>query len=125
MEPIANLEKYIRLEEGLGRVRGNRKLFATLLQSFLKSTYLEQICTEIEQADMAKAAVTAHTIKGMTANLSLVGLSEASAHLEAQIKGGLIAEDGVEQFREMYQSTINCVQNIVVQLQESGDGGQS
>lgn len=83
---------YINLEEGLGRLRGNKKIYKTLLGTFLKNDSMTTLQNALDSGDADAAAMAAHTIKGMAGNLSFTALYECSMTQEAAIKSGGTAD---------------------------------
>ena len=76
---------YINAEEGKKRVMNNVKLYVKLLTKFKSDTNLEELYSFVETQDWEKAQVSAHTIKGVAANLSLIELFNQSLDMETQI----------------------------------------
>lgn len=79
---------YIDLEEGLGRLRGNKKIYKTLLGTFLKNDSMTTLQNALDSGDTDAAAMAAHTIKGMAGNLSFTALYQCAMAQEAAIKSG-------------------------------------
>lgn len=114
--PDNGLEKYVDLEDALNRIRGNRKLYKILLQSFLNDPRIDELVGNIERGDLAAAAKDAHTIKGASANLSLTGLNEAVTVLELQLKAGGYHKESLESCLDSFGETRNAIEELVNEL---------
>ncbi len=75
---------------GLRRVGGNRALYRRLLGQFATSEAdaVARIRAALAAGDPATALRRAHTLKGVAANLGIVGVQAAAAALEAALKSG-------------------------------------
>ena len=83
-------EPYIKVEDGLTRCAGNKKLFAKLLKSFGNyASSFAQIKDEINAGEQEKAKETVHSLKGITGNLSLNLLYEKLVAIESGMKEGI------------------------------------
>lgn len=117
-----NLPKssYINLETGLGRVRGNKKIYARMLDLFLKSEEFAQMEQALAEGDVERSADLAHAVKGMTGNLALDALFEVSTSLMGQLREGVIDEPTVQDFFATYKATRQYVEEEVAALQAEG-----
>ncbi|MDR2931661.1 MAG: Hpt domain-containing protein [Oscillospiraceae bacterium] len=107
---MASYSDYINLEEGLGRIGGNKKIFGTLLDSFARNKSYDELCGALEAGDLPAAAAAAHAIKGMTANLSMTALYSASAELEQALKAGDNNTALFEKVREAREKTLAAIE---------------
>ncbi|MDR3231181.1 MAG: Hpt domain-containing protein [Synergistaceae bacterium] len=107
------LKQYIDTEKALGRIRGNTKLFKMLLTTFLQSPYFEQLKKEIEAGDNEAAAKSAHAVKGVAANLSLMRVYELSQSLEACLKANSGVEESLETFKTAYEETVKAIDIVM------------
>jgi HPt (histidine-containing phosphotransfer) domain-containing protein len=105
------LNEYLDASKALARIRGNAKLFALLLSTFLKDTpaQIEQLRKEIESGDRVAAARTVHTIKGVAANLSMMKLYELSPALEALLKTDSDTASAFKSYTAVYEKTVQAV----------------
>jgi len=106
---------YINLDEGLGRVMKNWKLYTKLLGKFITDTNLDEILTTVQAADYKKAQEQAHTLKGISANLSLSELYKQTIELESQIKAGSVNQDIQASIKNCYAETITLVEKVIAQ----------
>ncbi|MGO9118053.1 MAG: response regulator [Desulfomonilaceae bacterium] len=86
----------ISIASGLGRVGGNKQLYAKLLCQFRdgQETAVEQIKAALQSGDVETATRLAHTVKGVSGNLGGEELYRAAADLEKAIKEGKEDLDG-------------------------------
>jgi two-component system, sensor histidine kinase and response regulator len=80
----------ISMASGLGRVGGNKQLYAKLLCQFKdgQEKAVEQIKAALQSGDVDTATRLAHTVKGVSGNLGGESLYRAAAELEKAIKEG-------------------------------------
>jgi len=105
---------YINLEEGLGRLRGNKKIYKTLMGTFLKNDSMTTLQNALDNGDMDAAAAAAHTIKGMAGNLSFTALYQCSMAQEAVIKSGGAAD--ISALTMVWDETLNEVNALIPTL---------
>ena len=79
--------------DGLLRVAGNRKLYLKLLRQFSvqQAEAPAQIAVQLKTGDRATAERTAHTVKGVAANLGAKAVQAAAGELEKALHGNLDA----------------------------------
>ncbi|MDR3270236.1 MAG: Hpt domain-containing protein, partial [Peptococcaceae bacterium] len=111
-----SLEQYIKLDEALARLKDNKTLYKTLLNTFRKSTYWDQLQRQIADQDFAEAAKTAHAIKGMSANLSLVEIYQKVALLESQLKSGFDFSETLAQLEHAMEQTTKYIKILAEKL---------
>ena len=111
-------EDCINLSEGLARVRDNKKLFRRMLGMFLDSEEFAAMDSYLSQKDYAKAADSAHAIKGMTGNLSLTALFTTSTTLMEELRQGIASEATEAAYRAAYAQTRVFVGEIIDELEE-------
>lgn len=96
---------YIDIDDALKRVGGNKALYKKLLGRFTDGNYLEAIETALQSGDMEASAREAHTLKGVSANLSLEAVRALSVDLEAKIKAGEDYSGVLSDLQEAYVIT--------------------
>ena len=105
--------KYIDMEAGLGRVRGNAVIFKKMLGMFLGSKEFTAFEEALTANDYPKAADVAHAIKGLTGNLSLTPLFEESTKLMNQLREGSCDEATLQNYRSILTATRTEVEKII------------
>lgn len=109
--------KYIDTETGLGRLRGNKKMYARMLGLFLKSTEFDAFEEALAAGDNEKASEVAHAIKGMTGNLALDAIFKESEVLMSQLRAGGAEDSLLAQYREDLTETRRQVEALVPELE--------
>ena len=97
---------YINIEEGLKRMMNNGKLFSKLLVKFKNDASLEETEAAFAAGDLEKAKNSAHTLKGLAANLSLIELFNKVFELETRLKAGNFDADQMALVKSVYAQTI-------------------
>lgn len=116
MQPVSNLQEYVDVEDALKRVCGNKMIYKKLLGTFKSSLQYDQLCKEAAAGDYETAAQTAHSIKGVTANLSLKAAYEKVVLVEGQLKGGSVNQPDLDELGEVLQTTLRCTDYLVETL---------
>ena len=109
--------QYINKEKALERIRGNAKLFKTLLTHFLATrSQFEQLQKEIEANDREAASKSVHALKGVAANLSMPALYDICPTFEALLKTDADASEILSSFNSAYEKTVESVNAILSTL---------
>lgn len=98
-------DKYMDLEEGLARIRGNVSLYKRLLGIFLASPEFDAFEAAIAANDIPQAANVAHGIKGMVGNLSLTALFNTSMTLMNELRQGVLDQNSLAAYRDAFIKT--------------------
>ena len=103
---------YIDVEDALKRVGGNRALYKKLLGRFVDGNYVDAIENAIVSGDAEEAARQAHTLKGVSANLSLERVRALSIELEGQIRSGGDCSGGLAELKQAYAVTVGKIAEV-------------
>ena len=106
---------YIDQEDGKKRVMNNTKLYAKLLGKFCSDTKLEPLLAALDAGNYEEAQGLAHTIKGITANLSIKNLNQKVVELEAQIKAKSVDPQTIEAVKTSYTATLPEVEKVIAE----------
>jgi HPt (histidine-containing phosphotransfer) domain-containing protein len=106
---------YVNMDEGIQRVVNNAKLYVRLLSKFKADTNLDDIFSFLDAGDYEKAQNAAHTIKGISANLSLTELYRQILELETQIKARAVNPDQIETVKSAFAETIKRIDEVIAQ----------
>ena len=109
-------DDYVNVKEGLARIRDNKKLYRRMLGMFMESGEFATLEDYLAQKDYAKAADSAHAIKGMTGNLSLTQLFTISTKMMEDLRQGVASEESEAAFRAAYGQTRVYVQEIMDEM---------
>jgi HPt (histidine-containing phosphotransfer) domain-containing protein len=110
---MADEKIYINFDEGIKRLMNNTRLYAKLLGKFKTDTNLADLEARLAAGDLEKAQVSAHTLKGLAANLSLIELFERTRDLESQIKEGALQEGALDTLKGVYEETIKKADELI------------
>ena len=88
MDDNEKTAEYIDVDSALKRVGGNMGLFKRLLGRYTEGNNFAALESSILAGDLEEAARHAHTLKGVSSNLSLVKVASLSAALEQLLKNG-------------------------------------
>jgi HPt (histidine-containing phosphotransfer) domain-containing protein len=112
---MADNTVYINFADGVRRVMNNTKLYIKLLGKFKNDTRLDDLETAIAEGDMEKARNSAHTIKGLAANLSLMELYKQSLALETQIKAGAPESAQLNTVKTAFAKTLQEIEKVITE----------
>jgi two-component system, sensor histidine kinase and response regulator len=108
----------ISVASGLGRVAGNRQLYAKLLCKFKdgQENALDQIKAALQVGDVETATLLAHTVKGVSGNLGGDNLYQAAAELEKAIKEGKNLDHVMAEFDSQLKVVIDGIRVVEERL---------
>ncbi|MCL2211840.1 MAG: Hpt domain-containing protein [Treponema sp.] len=106
---------YVNVEDGSKRVMNNLKLYVKLLSKFKDDKNFDGIKDCLTAGEMEKAQIFAHTLKGLTANLSLSELYKQCVELEAQIKARSVDPGQLEKVGAVYDQTLAEIDKVIAQ----------
>jgi HPt (histidine-containing phosphotransfer) domain-containing protein len=106
---------YINFDEGINRVMNNVKLYIKLLGKFKADANFTDLAAHLSAGDLEKARVSAHTLKGLAANLSLTELFDRIRDLEDQIKGGAVREGALDTLKNVYEETVRKLDEVITE----------
>ena len=107
------LECYVNMTEGISRVMNNKALYVKLLKKFVAEPHLDKLMQAVGQNDFKAAELTAHTIKGLAANLSFPELYTVMQELEAELKSGKTEGFDLETAKDCIEKTTGYVNEII------------
>ena len=113
---MEDMKCYVDFDDALARVRGNKRVYKTLLSVFLKDDHVPTLADQIQSGDQESAARTAHTLKGVAANLSLTALYNAALSIEMTLKNRQAADDGLIELEKARVNTRRCVEHLINNL---------
>ena len=110
---------YVDMDGALQRMRGNKKLYARMLELFLQGTEVQAFEEHYAAGDMEAAGRDVHAIKGVTGNLSLTPLFDASVELLGLLRAGETpSPEKAAEFRVIYDATRNETEAVIAQLKQ-------
>lgn len=116
------LGRYVDVADGLSRIRNNKRVYRMILSSFVQDTHYDELRAQLALGDAEAVRVTAHTIKGLAANLSLPALLELTLVFEARLKAaialGSSALPDAGPMGEAMEKTVECIGIVLQHLDE-------
>lgn len=102
----------IDYEDGLARFSGNKQLYEKFLYGFLKDETYNGIKKSIKEEDFVDAFKCAHTLKGISGNLSLQRLYNACIPFVEMLRNNKdtgAAVNSLNELDKIYISTISAI----------------
>jgi HPt (histidine-containing phosphotransfer) domain-containing protein len=112
---MAEDKVYIDFADGMKRVMNNSKLYIKLLAKFKNETKLDDLEAAVKAGDLEKAKNAAHSIKGLSANLSLTELNKQSFALETQIKAGTADPAQLDTVKTAFAKTLQEIDKVITE----------
>ena len=108
-----NIKEYIDQDEALSRIGGNMSLYKRLLGRFTDGNAFADLVSAVESGNFEDAAHQAHTLKGVSANLSLVKLRSLSVDIELLLKENKDCSSCLEELKQAYAVTLEKIAELV------------
>jgi len=102
---LIDKKEYIDAESALSRIGKNVALYKKLLKHYLDDSHIEALCSAIENNEPEEIGRISHTIKGVSANLSLTKLRTISTNIETNAKSGLDCTAFIPELRQAFDAT--------------------
>lgn len=101
-------ENGVDINDGLGRLMNNSAIYEKLLKKLPDSINKQEVLSFIDSGDIETATRNAHTIKGVTGNLSVTPLYTAYTEIVNLLRAGKIDEA-----RKLYVDTLPVQKNLL------------
>jgi len=101
-----DFKEYIDQDDALSRVGGNLGLYKRLLEKFVDGNQSEELERALQSGDKTEALRQAHSLKGVSANLSLVKIRTLSLELEQLLKDGADHTDCLAKLKQAIETTL-------------------
>ncbi|MBR5508769.1 MAG: Hpt domain-containing protein [Lachnospiraceae bacterium] len=101
------------IQDGLNRFAGHSALYEKMLKKFPDAVKKTEVQCYFQANDFEQALANAHTLKGMTGNLSLTPLYEAYTDVVALLRQGKPEEARAifEKMLPVQEKMIACIQS--------------
>jgi HPt (histidine-containing phosphotransfer) domain-containing protein len=104
---------YVNLKEGMRILNNNVKLYTRLLENFSQSGLVEEFAAAVECKDVKTSELKAHTLKGVSANLSLTALFKVSERLDTGLKAGALpTPQDMAEVKDAFAKTLNYIKAV-------------
>ena len=105
--------EYIDVNDALNRIGGNMDLYKRLLKRFVDGSQIEELQTAVNGDSLEDSVRQAHTLKGVSANLSLLKLKTIAADLESALKDGLDTSAMLAELMVVYDDTVKMIRELL------------
>jgi len=109
----AKREDYIDVNDALNRIGGNMDLYKRLLGRFLDGNHYDTLRDAVQGGDTEEAVRLAHTLKGVSANLSLVMIKTITADLEHSLKEGTDPAEQLAGLEQACKTTVEMITELI------------
>ena len=113
MDTNTELGGYIDMNDALSRIGGNMALYKKLLGRFLEGNNYEELEKVLIAGSAEDALRQAHSLKGVSANLSLVKINECSVQLEALLRENEDCAACMGEMKEAFRVTTELIAGII------------
>jgi HPt (histidine-containing phosphotransfer) domain-containing protein len=104
---------YVDEADGVKRVMNNAKLYVKLLAKFRNENNLTDLNNFLGANDLEKAQASAHTVKGLAANLSLTALFRQTLEVETQIKNKAVDQGALDTLNAIFTETLAEIDKVL------------
>ena len=115
MEINSNNDKYIDVDDALARVGGNMALYKRLLGRFVDGNLYEELEKALQKGDLEESTRQAHSLKGVSANLSLVKVNSLSVELETLVKNSADYSLCMAELKQAFDITLEKIAELLSQ----------
>ena len=105
--------EYVNVDEAVARIGGNMALYKKLLGRFVDGNHYEALESAFQNGDVEGAAHQAHSLKGVSANLSLSKIWAITVDLEQLLKDGADCSSCMGELKEAYTLTLDKITGIM------------
>jgi len=111
MENIS--DEYVNVKDALNRIGGSMDLYKRLLTSFAGKDHMGPLDAALSSGNAEDTARELHTLKGVSANLSLIKLSAVVGSIEHMVKDGIDYTDKIAELKSVYEITLGHIAEIL------------
>lgn len=113
-DPEACELPYIDVQDGIKRVMGNKALYMKLLGKFAGRQIVDGLIGDIREKDYRKIEQSAHTLKGLSANLGMQRLRYIAAEIESRAKENVDAAYIIADLSGTLEATMKVVDKLTM-----------
>ena len=108
-----NSVEYIDVKDALSRIGGNMSLYKRLLDRFVSGNQYEEMVRVLQSGNVEDSVRQAHSLKGVSANLSLEKIRAIAIKLEQLIKDGADYTECMDELKQAYDITLEKIAEIM------------
>ena len=105
--------EYVNVDEAVSRIGGNVNLYKKLLGRFVDGNHYDILESALQSGDTEGASHQAHSLKGVSANLSLSKIWSITVELEQLLKDGADCSSCMSELKEAFTSTLEKISEIM------------
>ena len=109
---------FINVKRGLENLKGNCKLYAVLLQSYLKNDLLTKIRDTVSDGNFREAIQYAQALKSIAANIALDDLRTKMQMLEESLRGSAPDDALMNKLEISTKESLKLIPNLILALEE-------
>jgi len=106
-------DEYIDIDSAVKRVGGNMGLYKRLLGRFVDGNNFTPLEEALKNGKLEEAEHLAHTLKGVSSNLSLNKVASLSTDLDLLLKNGGDYSGCIAELEEAYAITIGKISELL------------
>ncbi len=107
---------YINVEEGLSRIRGNKKLYASMLTNFRNGKIINDMKEADQSGELDKLLLCLHSLKGVSGNLALSMLFDTVTPIETLLKSGVYKKQALVEIEKTCKMTAESIDKVLPYL---------
>ena len=88
-------------------------LYKRLLKKFVDGNNLDPLRSALLSGDAEEAVRHAHTVKGVSSNLSLIKIADLAANLEHHVKNGDDHSASLAELEQAYEATVTIITGMI------------
>ena len=105
--------EFIDIKKGLLRINDNKKLYLSLLKSYIGQQMLEELEEHIKKSDIKKALVVAGALKGVAANLSFPAVFAEVSRIEKKLERNSLSGISLVKLFNVVEETTELINKIL------------
>ena len=113
MEMNSEMGAYIDVNDAVTRIGGNVSLYKKLLGRFVEGAHFDEIADSLRKGNNEEALRQVHSLKGVSANLSLIKIHSISIILEQLLKDGADYSSCIDELEQAFLVTTGMISDIV------------
>ena len=113
MDINANNNEYINADDALSRIGGSVSLYKRLLGRFIDGNHYDKLEQTLQEGNMEEGALQVHSLKGVSANLSLTKISALTVQMEQLLKDGADFSACLGELKQAYSTTAEMIQEMI------------
>jgi PAS domain S-box-containing protein len=115
---VESIASAIDVKKGLERLKGNGKLYGTLLRSYQKNDMFTKMKDALSRQDFEDAIQNAHALNGIAVSLAMNDLASKTALLEESLRNGTMDQSLMNKIEISMEETRRLLPTLIHGLEE-------